>query len=106
AGRRRALTVPTNCNNSFQKLPDIRIVPAVSTLPGNIESRRCWVQARFRQGQRVSGGDRSGRWSMVPRTRGRLDHAADDIDAHGQDCDVEYERKNAMDQGDPAHVAS
>src|ERR1700674_2852546 len=58
------------------------------------------------KGKRVSGCDRSRRWSMAPRTRGRLDHSADDIDAHGQDCDVEYERKNAMDQGDPAHVAS
>src|ERR1700687_4786975 len=39
------------------------------------------------------------------RTAGLLDHAADDIDAHGQDGDVEYKRKHAVYQGQAAHVA-
>ena len=65
AGRRRAFTVPANCNNSFQKLPDIRIVLTSTSLSASTELGPLFGTSAIR-GEGLTGlRDRSRRWLMA-----------------------------------------
>jgi hypothetical protein len=96
-----AFTERGNCNKSVQKPPDISLVPEVREVP----SPCCWIQIFGLSAPRAAKKARFAKPASAAEPCFALDHAADDVDAHGQDGDIEDERKHAVNQGQPSHGA-